>query len=120
MHGDEDTCFHFDERAHGFFRVHVYVASAGGVVGADGHECDVWGVVFANFLEAVEVGAIAAVEDLALTGVDHVATVIAVGVVEVACTPVVAWGVGDVQVIEAEGVPDGHFVDGFEPEFSDE
>jgi hypothetical protein len=116
VHGDEYAGLHLDERAHGLLGVHVDVSAAGGVVGADGHQCDIGGVVFADFLEAFEVGAVAAVEDFAGTGGNHVAAVVAVGVVEVSCAPVVTWGVGDLEVVELESIPDRHFVDGFEAE----
>ena len=120
MHGDEDSSFHFDECAYGFFWVHVDVATAGCIVGTDRHESDVGCVMFADFFEAIEVGTVTAVEDFALAGVDYVAAVVAVGIVEVAGSPMVARSVGDVEVIEADDVPNGHFVDGVEAEAFDE
>lgn len=120
MHGDEDTGLHFDECSDGFFRVHVDVPAAGGIVGTDGHEGDVGGVVFANFFEAVEIGAVTAVENFAGAGGDDVTAVVAVGIVDVACAPVVARGVDDGEVSELEGIPDGHFVYGVEAEFLNE
>ncbi len=120
MHGDEDAGFHFDEGLHGFLGIHVHIPTAGGVVGTDGHQGDVRGVMFANFFETLKIRAVAAVENFTNTGVDHVAAVVAMGIVEVAGTPVVAGGVGDGEVIKLQGVPDGHFIDGMKAESCDQ
>lgn len=117
VHGDEDAGLHFDEGAHGLLWVHVDIAAAGGIVGPDGHEGDVGGVVLSNFLKATEVGTVATVKDLTRARGNHVTAVVAVGIVKVAGTPVVARGVGDAEVFEVQGVPDGHFVHAVESEF---
>lgn len=74
-------------------------------------------MAFSDFGEAVEVGAIAAVEDAFATGLHDIAAVIAMGVVDVAGAPMVAGCVDDVHAADFQFVPDFDFVDGGEAEF---
>ena len=119
MHGDEDFRIKIGEGTDCLLRVHVDVPAAGGVVGADGHERDIDAVALADFREAIEVGAVAAVEYALATGVDDVAAVVAVGVVDIARAPVMAGGMDDAHAADLQLIPDLHLVDRWETEFPD-
>ena len=117
VHGDEDFCTEVSEGADSLLWIHVDIAAAGRLVGTDGHEGDIDVMAFADFREAIEVGAIAAMEDAFPTGFDDVAAVIAMGVVDVARAPMVAGRVDYIHAADIELVPDFHLVDGRETEF---
>ncbi len=112
VHGDEDTGFHLDERSNSLLGIHVDISAAWGVVGTDRHESNIGRVVFADFLKTIEISAVAAVENFAHAGGNHVAAVVAVSIVQVSCAPMVARGVGDTEIIKAESVPARHFMHG--------
>ena len=63
VHGDENAGLHFDKSTDGLLGIHVHVPAAGSIIGADGHQCDIGGVMLADFLEAVKVGTISTVKD---------------------------------------------------------
>ena len=120
MHGDEDFRAEIREGADGLLGVHVDIAAAGGFVGADGHQGDIDVMAFADFREAVEVGAIAAMKDAFSAGLDDVAAIIAVGVVNVARAPMMAGRVDDIHAADLQFVPDFHLVDGGKTELPNE
>ena len=120
MHGDEDFRAEIGEGTDGLLGVHVDIAAAGGFVGTDGHECDVDAVTFADFGEAVEVGAVAAVKNAFAAGFHDVATVVAMGVVDVTCAPMMTRSMDDSHAIDFHFIPNIDFVDGRETEFFDQ
>lgn len=73
-----------------------------------------------DFRKAVEVGAVAAMENAFPAGLDDVTAVIAVGVVDVARAPMMAGRVDYLHATDVQLVPDFHLVDGGETELPDE
>lgn len=120
MHRDHQFGSEIGEGSHGFFRVHVDVPAARGIVGADRHEGDVDVVPPADFRKALEIRAVPTMKDTLAAGADDVAAVVAVGVVEKTCAPVVGRGVDDFQQVEPEFVPNPHLMGGGEAEALDQ
>ena len=68
MHRHQSFRAKFFKGLHRFLRIHVHFAAGGRVVGADRKERDVDLVALADFLEAGEVRAVAAVKNRAPIG----------------------------------------------------
>jgi len=121
VHGDHVAGVEIAEGVEGFFGVHVDLAAAHGFVGADGEDGEVDGGGGTDFGEAVEVGAVAAVEDGAAGGIaDEEAAEAAVDIVDHAGTPVFGGGEGDFERADAGGGPVLHFDDSAEAGAADE
>ena len=120
MHGDHPACLQIEEGLDRFLGVHVDLASAGRVVGADGHQSDVDLESVADFLEAIKVRGIAAMEDGAPAGLDNEAAEAAMGIVQHAGAPMMAWGEGDPDRAMLKALPVMQFMNAAEAEVVDE
>ncbi len=112
VHGDEDFRSEVHEGPHGLLGVHVDIAATRGFVCADGHQGDVDRMAFTDLTEAVEVGAIAAMEDGFSASFDDVAAVVPVGIMDESRAPVVRRSVDNFELIEVQRVPNLHLMDG--------
>lgn len=120
MHRDEDFRAEIRESADGLLRVHVDIATARRLVSADGHESDIDVISFPDFGKALEVGAIAAVENAFPSSLHEVTAVVAMRVVNISRAPMMTGRVDDVHAVDFQIVPDSQLMDCGEAELSDE
>jgi hypothetical protein len=120
VHGNEGLGADVVEDFDGFVRAHVDVAERFGAVGADGQEGDFGGEVFADLLEAIEVGAVAGVVNFAALMFEDEAAVAAVVVAQHARAPMFTGGQGDFVIAVLEAFPPVEFDDALEAEVAGE
>ena len=105
MHRNKSFCFELDKCVDGLLRVHVDISFRGGVVGPYRQECDFHRQTLANLAEAIEVGAVATMENRASCILDMKSTESTVRVVEHAGAPMAGRGERDLQSAEFKGLP---------------
>ena len=105
MHGHECFCFELDEGVEGLLRVHVDISFRGGVIGSYWQEGDFHWQALADLAEAIEVGAVATMENRASCILDMESPEPTVRVVQHAGAPMPGWRECDFQSAEFEGLP---------------
>ena len=111
VHRDEPFCFEFVKDFDGFVGAHVDAAEGVGKVRADGKNGDFRTETFADFFEAIVVGAVAGVENAAVLVFDQEAAKTTFFVAEMLATPVMAGGECDAPVFILETLPPLQFND---------
>ena len=116
VHGDESFRVDVFEDFDRFVGAHVDVAERVGIIGADGEHGDFGGEAAADFLEAIGVGAVADVVDMAGLVFDVIAALTAMVVANHARAPMFARSERHLPVFVGEGFPPLQLDDAFEAE----
>ena len=93
----------------GLFWIHVHLPPARRVIGTNGHESEIDIEALSDFLKPLKGGTIATMKDRALAILNDVAAKAPMHIVNVAGTPVLGWGEGDLESIHLELVPPAQF-----------
>src|ERR1700757_1914813 len=105
MHPGAFSCVQFQESLHRFLRVHVDFAPTRRIIGADWEQRDFDVVALADFLEAGEISAVAAVKNRAPTCVDHKPTESTMEIRQKPRAPVMAGCERNLQAVERHALP---------------
>ena len=116
VHWDERFRVELVEGAHRFFGIHVNFARKRRIVSADRQKGDLDVVTFANFLEAFEVGGIAAMKNRAAIRADDETAEAAMSVGEKTRAPMMRRRERDAKRTELDCLPFVEFVHDIEPE----
>ncbi len=120
MHRDHHFGAELTERLEGLFGIHVDVALGRRFVGADGKQGKFDLGALADFLEAVKIGGVAAMENGASGVLDEEASESSVAVVEDSRSPVPGRGQGDLEGAVFKTLPVSQLMDPIESEVMNE